>query len=162
MMCSSFGLDWVTRQALKAGLPPARAWSLGSLHPATRYALDGEIGGLGGGRRADLVLLNDDLEPQSTWYGGQLVVDDRKVTPLLDEALCQRYQYPATAYRTVHCAPAAGLALVPPLPTGPVIANVIRTPLPGIVLAHERVRVDPRRGRLAGTPRQSWGFATWR
>ncbi len=48
------------------GIPRERAWSMGSLHPATRYGLDGEIGGFGGGRRADLVLLDDDLVPQST------------------------------------------------------------------------------------------------
>ncbi len=142
----TFGLDWVTRQVVKAGLPPARAWSLGSLHPATRYGLDGEIGGLGGGRRADLVLLNDALEPQSTWYGGELVVDDRKITPLLDEALGRRYQYPAAAYRTIRCAPASELGLVPPLPTDPVVANVIRTALPGIILAHERVTLAPGAG----------------
>ena len=142
----TFGLDWVTRQAVAAGLSPARAWSLGSLHPATRYNLDGEFGGLGGGRRADLVLLNDALEPQSTWYGGQLMVDGRKITPLLDEALSHRYQYPPAAHRTIHCAPAAELKLVPALPAGPVLANVIRTPLPGIVLAHERVELRPAPG----------------
>jgi adenine deaminase len=142
----TFGLDWVTRCAAAAGLSPAQAWSLGSLHPATRYGLDGEFGGLGGGRRADLVLLNDALEPQSTWYGGQLVVDDRKITPLLDEALSHRYRYPAAAYETIHCAPAAELKLVPDLPAVPVIANVIRTPLPGIVLAHERIEMHAASG----------------
>ena len=146
----TFGLDWVTRQAVAAGLSPARAWSLGSLHPATRYHLDGEFGGLGGGRRADLVLLNDALEPQSTWYGGQLVVEERKITPLLDEALSHRYRYPAAAYRTIHCAPAPELKLVPALPDGPVLANVIRTPLPGIVLAHERVELRPAAGETWG------------
>jgi adenine deaminase len=142
----TFGLDWVTRQALVAGLSRAQAWSLGSLHPATRYGFDGEFGGLGGGRRADLVLLNDALEPQSTWYGGQLVVENRKITPVLEAALSQRYRYPAAAYRTVHCAPAAELKLVPALPEGPVVANVIRTPLPGIVLAHERIELRPGTG----------------
>jgi adenine deaminase len=145
----TFGLDWVTRQAVAAGLSQAGAWSLGSLHPATRYGLDGEFGGLGGGRRADLVLLNDALEPQSTWYGGQLVVDDRKITPVLDAALSHRYRYPEAAYRTVHCAPAAELNLVPPLPLEPVVANVIRTPLPGIILAHERVE-------MRAAPGESW------
>ena len=67
---------------------------MGSLHGATRFGMDGEIGGLGGGRRADLVLLDDDLKPQSTWYGGELVVEDRKVTPVLDAALSHRYRYP--------------------------------------------------------------------
>ena len=63
--------------------------------------MDGEIGGLGGGRRADLVLLDDDLEVQNTWYGGELVVENSKITPVLDAALSNRYRYPAAAYRTV-------------------------------------------------------------
>lgn len=63
--------------------------------------MDGEIGGLGGGRRADLVLLNDALEPQSTWYGGELMVDQRKITPTLDASLEAR----ATATRTPPMAP---------------------------------------------------------
>src|SRR5581483_5968576 len=96
-----FGMDWVVRQAVAAGLPTTTAWSLGSLHPATRYALDGEIGGLGGGRRADLVLLNDALEVQNTWLGGELVVERRRITPLLDRALSRPYRYPRAAYHTV-------------------------------------------------------------
>ena len=37
-----FGLDWVVRQAVAAGIPKPSAWSLGSLHPATRYGQDRE------------------------------------------------------------------------------------------------------------------------
>src|ERR1700757_1216656 len=70
-----FGLDWVVREAIKAGMSPEQGWSMGSLHPATRFGFDGEIGGLGGGRRADLVLLDDALKVQNTWYGGELVVE---------------------------------------------------------------------------------------
>src|SRR5215218_7142398 len=96
-----FGLDWVTREALMAGMSREQAWAMGSLHPATRYGMDGEMGGLGGGRRADIVLLDDDLHVRSTWYGGELVVENRKITPRLDQALSQRYQYPQAAYATV-------------------------------------------------------------
>ena len=137
----SFGLDWVVSQAVAAGLRPEQAWSLGSLHPATRYGADGEIGGLGGGRRADLVLLDDDLEVHHTWYGGQLVVEHRKVTPLLEAALAQPYRYPAHAYRTVRCAET--LRLLPPPPTGACVANVIRIESPGIVTRHERMEITP-------------------
>lgn len=75
----AFGLDWVVREARLAGMSREQAWAMGSLHGATRFGMDGEIGGLGGGRRADLVLLNDDLEPVSTWYGGELVVDHKRL-----------------------------------------------------------------------------------
>ena len=139
-----FGLDWVVREAVKHGMSTTTAWSMGSLHPATRYAKDGDIGGIAPARRADLVLLNDDLVPQNTWYGGELVVENRKITPILDRALSKRYRYPKAAYETVKLAPK--LKLTPDLPTGPVTANCIRTALPGIILFHEKVALNPAPG----------------
>jgi adenine deaminase len=136
-----FGLDWVTREAARAGLSREQAWSMGSLHPATRYGMDGEIGGLGGGRRADIVLLDDDLSVRNTWYGGELVVEDRKITAVLDAALSNRYRYPDEAYATVRIA--ATPRLTPDLPSGRCVANAIRTALPGIVLFHDRVTLEP-------------------
>ena len=136
-----FGLDWVVREAVKAGMSPEQAWSMGSLHGATRFAMDGEIGGLGGGRRADLVLLDDGLKPQSTWYGGELVVDKGKITPRLDQALSQRYQYPKAAYATVKLPPQ--VKLTPELPTKACTVNAIKTALPGITLIHDKVAIEP-------------------
>jgi len=132
-----FGLDWVVRQAQAAGMRRETAWSCGSLHPATRYGLDGEFGGLGPGRRADLVLLNDRLEPRSTWYGGEQVINDRKVTPILERALTRRYRYPRAAYQTVRLPRRP--RLTPDLPKAAVTANVIRLVPPGILTAHERL-----------------------
>jgi adenine deaminase len=140
----AFGLDWVAREAVRLGLPREAAWAMGSLHGATRFGMDGEIGGLGGGRRADMVLLDDDLRVRSTWYGGALMVEDRKVTSLLDQALSERYRYPDAAYATVRVRP--GLALVPPLPAGPVTVNAIGIEMPGIVLPHRRLTVTPGAG----------------
>ncbi|MGF1531852.1 MAG: adenine deaminase [Puniceicoccaceae bacterium] len=133
-----FGLDWVVREAVRAGFSPSLAWSAGSLHSATRYAMDGEIGGLGGGRRADIVLLNDDLEVQHTWFGGELVVQDRKITPLLDAVLSSEgYRYPSAAYHTVKLP--ASRTLVPPLPDRPGTLHCLRTELPGIVTIHRKL-----------------------
>jgi adenine deaminase len=140
----SFGMDWVVRSAVRAGIRPAVAWSMGSLHPATRFAMDGEIGGLAPARRADMVLLNDALEPRCTWYGGELVVRDGRVTPLLDRALSRRYRYPRAAYATV-ILPGSPV-LTPALPAGPVTANVIRTVRGKIVLVHDRIAIRPRKG----------------
>ncbi len=137
----AFGVDYCVREAVKAGLSPIQAWAVGSLHPATRFHMDGEIGGLGGGRRADLVLMNDDLVPQSTWYGGVHVVEDRKITPVLDAALSNRWRYPDAAYRTVHVPD--GLRLTPDLPKpGRITVNAIRTEMPGITVGHERIDLD--------------------
>ncbi|GLR84289.1 adenine deaminase [Bradyrhizobium iriomotense] len=136
-----FGLDWVVREAVKAGMSPEQAWSMGSLHGATRFNMEGEIGGLGGGRRADLVLMDDDLKPQCTWYGGELVVEKGKITERLDQALSQRYQYPKAAYATVKLP--EQLKLTPELPAKACTVNAIRTALPGITLIHEKVRIEP-------------------
>ncbi|MBL9211289.1 MAG: adenine deaminase [Opitutaceae bacterium] len=143
-----FGLDWVVRQAVAAGLRTTTAWSLGSLHPATRYGMDGDFGGIAPARRADLVLLNDALEVQNTWYGGELVVERRKVTPVLDRAMSRRYRYPRAAYATVKLPRRA--RLTPELPTRAATANVIRLVPPGILTAHEKLPVP------AGTDGAAW------
>ncbi|HWA85777.1 MAG TPA: adenine deaminase C-terminal domain-containing protein [Opitutus sp.] len=153
-----FGMDWVVREAVKAGLPPVTAWSMGSLHGATRYAKDGDVGGLGHSRRADVVLLNDALEVQNTWFGGELVVENRKITPVLDQALSKRYRYPRAAYQTVKLSKKKR-RLTPELPAEPVTANVIRTALPGIILFHDTVSLEPAAVRQAGTPAATSG--TW-
>lgn len=136
-----FGMDWVVRQAVAAGLGTTTAWSLGSLHPATRYAKDGEFGGIAPARRADLVLLNDALEVQSTWYGGERVVENRRITPVLERALSRRYRYPKAAYATVKLPRRA--TLTPELPRKHVTAHVIRLVPPGILTAHDRIELAP-------------------
>ncbi|UWU95374.1 adenine deaminase [Bradyrhizobium sp. CB1015] len=136
-----FGLDWVVREAVKAGMSPEQAWSMGSLHGATRFGMEGDIGGLGGGRRADLVLMDDQLKPQCTWYGGELVVEQGKITPRLDQALSQRYQYPRAAYATVKVPQI--MKLTPELPAKACTINAIKTALPGITLIHEKVEIEP-------------------
>lgn len=137
----NFGLDWVVREARKAGMTPEQAWAMGSLHGATRFGMEGEIGGMGGSRRADLVMLDDDLKPVSTWYGGELVVDQKKITPLLDETLSKPWRYPEAAYHTVKLPKA--VKLTPELPTEKVVANTIKTELPGIILGHVKVELEP-------------------
>jgi adenine deaminase len=135
-----FGLDWVVREAVKAGMSKVQAWSMGSLHGATRYRMDNEFGALGHSRRADIVLLNDGLEPQSTWYGGELVVENKKITPTLDAQLSKPYRYPQAAYKTVNIKD--NLKLTPDLPKTSCTANIIRVELPGIVLLHRKVDLD--------------------
>ncbi|PWE57457.1 adenine deaminase [Metarhizobium album] len=136
-----FGLDWVTREAIKYGMKPEQAWAMGSLHGATRFGMENEIGGLGGGRRADIVLLSDDLKPVNTWYGGELVVEGGKITSTLDAALSKPYRYPEAAYHTVKLPKA--IKLTPELPTEKVIAHTIKTELPGITLGHIKVALEP-------------------
>ena len=76
----NFGLDWVVRQAHELGIEKTTSWSMGSLHPATRYNIDRDYGALGHSRRADIVMINDNLEVLNTWIGGHLAVENKKIT----------------------------------------------------------------------------------
>ena len=97
-----FGLDWVVKQAHELGIEKTTSWSMGSLHPATRYNIDRDYGALGHGRRADIVMLDDNLNVHNTWLGGELVVENRKITSTLEQQLeNKRYVYPNRAYNTV-------------------------------------------------------------
>ena len=53
------------------GLPLEEALAMASLHPAEFLRLDGRLGRLAQGYRADLVLLGQDLEVLKTWVGGE-------------------------------------------------------------------------------------------
>ena len=154
----TFGLDWVVREAIRCGVSREQAWAMGSLHGATRFGMGDEIGGLGGGRRADLVLLDDDLRPVNTWYGGELMVENRRITAALETALEQRYRYPDAAYKTVHLPKAP--KLVPDLPAGPVTANCIGIEMPGIVLPHRRVDIAPANDWATILERDRLSFVT--
>jgi adenine deaminase len=137
----TFGMNWVVTEAIRAGIDMPTAWSMGSLHPATRYAMDGDFGALGHGRRADMVLLDNDLKVKNTWYGGELVVEDGKVTSTLDEQLShRRYQYPKQAYRTVNMP--EKLALIPSVPDVPSEVSILRTELPGIITIHAKAKLE--------------------
>ena len=138
----TFGMDWVAREAMRLGMKPETAWAMGSLHPATRFGMDGDFGALGGGRRADIVLLDDSYKPQNTWYGGELMVEAGKITEVLDRTLEGRYVYPKAAYQTVKLPKTT--KLIPDLPQGTVTVNAIGIEMPGITLPHRRIEVTPK------------------
>ncbi len=88
-----------------------------------------------------MVLLNDDLKVINTWYGGELAVEDSKVTAVLDEQLSNhRYQYPKKAYQTVNMP--AEPKLIPDVPEVATEVTVLRTELPGIVTLHRKANLD--------------------
>ncbi len=138
----NFGLDWVVREAVDLGMSKTTAWSMGSLHPATRYNIDRDYGALGHSRRADLVMIDDDLKVLNTWCGGELLVEDKKITPLLDKQLTnQRYKYPIKAYNTVKLP--KKIDFIPLIPKKKNFnINVIKTQLPGIMTYQEIVKVE--------------------
>ena len=140
----NFGLDWVVRQTNKIGIDKTTAWSMGSLHPATRYNIDQDYGALGHSRRADIVMLDDDLKVINTWLGGELVVEYKKITSLLDEQLSNhRYKYPKEAYQTIKLP--NNINYLPKIPNEDKFKiNVIKTELPGIMTFREVITINTK------------------
>ena len=137
----NFGLDWVVRQARDLGINKETAWSMGSLHPATRYNIDRDYGALGHSRRADIIMIDDELNVHNTWLGGKLVVEDKKITADLDKQLTSnRFRYPSKAYNTVHLP--SNIQMIPQMPDkNDYTINVIRAQLPGIVTFKDQIQV---------------------
>ena len=137
----NFGLDWVVRQARDLGINKETAWSMGSLHPATRYNIDRDYGALGHSRRADIIMIDDELNVHNTWLGGKLVVEDKKITADLDKQLTSnRFRYPSKAYNTVHLP--NNIQMIPQVPDKKdYTINVIRAQLPGIVTFKDQIQV---------------------
>ena len=140
----NFGLDWVVRQARDLGIDKEIAWSMGSLHPATRYNIDRDYGALGHSRRADIIMIDDGLNVHNTWLGGQLVVEDKKITSILDNQLTfNRYRYPSKAYNTVYLP--GNIEMIPKVPEkNKFKINVIRAQLPGIVTFKDQIQINEK------------------
>ncbi len=137
----NFGLDWVVKQAHKLGINKTTSWSMGSLHPATRYNIDRDYGALGHGRRADIIMLDNNLNVHNTWLGGELVVQNSKITSSLEEQLeNNRYKYPNRAYNTVTLP--NEFMVIPKIPHKDNLKiNIIKTELPGIMTTRETIKV---------------------
>jgi len=56
-------LDHLIRTAISSGIPPVPAYQMATINPAAYYGLDEEIGGIGPGRRADVLVLDDLRNP---------------------------------------------------------------------------------------------------
>ena len=140
----NFGLDWVVRQARDLGINKETAWSMGSLHPATRYNIDRDYGAPGHSRRADIIMIDDELNVHNTWLGGQLVVEDKKITSILDNQLTfNRYRYPSKAYNTVYLP--GNIEMTPKVPEkNKFKINVIRAQLPGIVTFKDQIQINEK------------------
>ena len=57
-------------------------------------------------------MIDDNFKVFNTWLGGKLVVENKKITSLLDKQLSfKRYRYPKKAYRTIKIPNKKGIGL---------------------------------------------------
>lgn len=71
-------MEHVVTKAVEFGIPPVKAYQMATINPATYLRLEHRLGGIGPGKEADLILL-EDLErprPRIVMVGGQVVCED--------------------------------------------------------------------------------------
>jgi adenine deaminase len=68
-------VDGMLRVAVNNGVPPMQALQMVTINPATLFRIDGQVGGIGIGRRADLLLLPDltSFRPETVITRGRVV-----------------------------------------------------------------------------------------
>lgn len=70
-------VDGMLRVAVENGVPPMQALQMVTINPATLFRIDGQVGGLGIGRRADILLLPDlaSFRPRTVITRGRVVAE---------------------------------------------------------------------------------------
>ncbi|MDF2701182.1 MAG: Adenine deaminase, partial [Rubrobacteraceae bacterium] len=82
-------VDGMLRLAVENGVPAMQALQMVTINPATLFRIDGQVGGIGIGRRADLLLLPDleSFRPETVITRGNVVAENGELSvplPRLD------------------------------------------------------------------------------
>ena len=91
-------IDDVVRLAIAEGIPPITAIQMATLNTAEHFGVDGDVGGIGPGRFADILLVSD-LETMSidcVLAAGEIVADAGRLLTSVSA-----FQYPEFAKNTV-------------------------------------------------------------
>ncbi len=86
-------MDGLVSATIEQGVPPLTAIQMATVNPATYLGLDSELGGLGPGRMADILLVDrlDNVTPRLVVANGQIVARDGEsvvdIPSVPDEAL---------------------------------------------------------------------------
>ena len=86
-------VDGMLRIAVENGVSPIRALQMVTINPATLFRIDGQVGGIGIGRQADLLLLPDlaSFRPETVVTRGRIVAENGKLTAALPRLDWSRY-----------------------------------------------------------------------
>lgn len=73
-------IDRIIRRAIELGVDPVKAYQMATVNPASYLGIDGEVGGMAPGRRADILFLESLLEPTPVhaMAGGEFIVMERE------------------------------------------------------------------------------------
>lgn len=76
-------MDYVIATALEVGLPPVEVYRMATLNPARYFRIEEQIGAIAPGRYADILCLDDLLQPRPSWVmaQGQIVARKGRVAP---------------------------------------------------------------------------------
>ena len=80
-------VDGMLRIAVENGVPPIQALQMVTVNPATLFRIDGQVGGIGVGRRADILLLPDlvSFRPETVITQGRVVAQAGELCDPLPE-----------------------------------------------------------------------------
>jgi adenine deaminase len=86
-------VDGMLRIAVENGVPSLQALQMVTINPATLFGIDGQVGGIGIGRRADLLLLPDlvSFRPEAVIAHGRVVAENERLTAPLPRLDWSRY-----------------------------------------------------------------------
>jgi adenine deaminase len=145
-------VDNMVRQIIRSGVDPVTAIQMATLNGAEALRLDDRIGGIGPGRLADFLLVEDlsEFTVHATYVGGQRVAEDGKLTvPLSPPARGP------LALSTFSLSPlsAAQLAVRTGLPDGVARALVMETK-DGLVRTRREVELPVKDGIVLPDPGQ--------
>lgn len=86
-------VDGMLRVAVENGVPQMQALQMVTINPATLFRIDGQVGGIGIGRRADLLILPDlaSFRPQTVITRGRVVAGNGQLRASLPRLDWERY-----------------------------------------------------------------------
>lgn len=76
-MAANGYMDTLVRLAMEGGVEPAAAYRMATLNPAMYYGIEGDVGSIAPGRRADLLILRDlaDPTPERVLTEGRVIAE---------------------------------------------------------------------------------------
>jgi adenine deaminase len=86
-------VDGMLRLAVENGVPAMQALQMVTINPATLFRIDGQVGGIGIGRRADLLLLPDleSFRPETVITRGNVVAENGELSVTLPRVNWEDY-----------------------------------------------------------------------